>query len=210
MSSLSHVQYVTESTAQPSLKGTVRQTCTHMSPGRQHNIQGLGGRRLPARLVSSRFEKDRTQAAFSPSPVSWRLAVRKSCCSVVSRTLVERCGGSSLPPLGATCRTYKGNYPDIHFFLDSTRIFACAFRLRGRRAAASPMRLPCAMVDTFQPRRRHFALSSPAGQMSQVPCALRFLLSGKVLSSFFPVLRSPLIAAAGLVKASCSYFTIVL
>jgi hypothetical protein len=123
--------------------------------------------------AEARFEKDRTQAAFPPSPVSWRLAVRKSCCSVVSRTLVERCGGSSLPPLGATCRTYKGNYPDIHFFLDSTRIFACAFRLRGRRAAASPMRLPCAMVDTFQPC------------WADVPGSLCFAVSSFWESTFF-------------------------
>ena len=29
---------------------------------------------------------------FPPAFLFWRFAVRKSCCSVVSRTLVERCG----------------------------------------------------------------------------------------------------------------------
>ena len=67
-------------------------------PPRRRRQQPGPWRSAASRLVSSRFEKDRTQAAFPPPPVSWRIAVRKSCCSVVSRALVERCGGSSPSP----------------------------------------------------------------------------------------------------------------
>ena len=64
-------------------------------------------RRQASWLASSRFEKDCAQAAFPPLHIRFGIdtAVRKSCCRMVSRTLVERCGRVSPSSLGCIMET---------------------------------------------------------------------------------------------------------